>query len=134
MFLNKLCLVGLLTILSAVHGDDCKVSTAENLGLCQEFQMIRNLAPHATVITLIQNHMQNDIRFRKAVEYMLSPDFKKTTAKIDATATYKNFLRPFTNAGVNTTDINGVAKIFDCVIIPDIKEATGASRSILLLL
>ncbi|XP_037819566.1 uncharacterized protein LOC119608984 [Lucilia sericata] len=132
MLKKKLCLLGLLSaccLLSAVQADDCSGGSTRNLGLCQEFQVIRNLAPKASVIALIQNHMQTDIRFRKAVQYMLSPDFDKTTAKIDATAVYQSFLKQFTNAGVNTTDIDSVSKIFNCVLIPILVEATGNFRS-----
>ncbi|KAI8117161.1 hypothetical protein FF38_02102 [Lucilia cuprina] len=132
MMIIKFCLLGLFStcfLLNVVRADDCTGGSFRNLGLCQEFLVIRNLAPKASVIALIQNHMQTDIRFRKAVQYMLSPDFDKTTAKIDATSVYQSFLRQFTNAGVNTTDIDSVSKIFDCVLIPILVEATGNFRS-----
>lgn len=133
MTLNKLFLVGLISaclILNAVQADDCVNGTITNsLSLCEEFQLLEDLVPHSSIITLIQNHMANDIRFRRAVQYLQSSDFKTTAAKIDATATFKSFLRPFTRAGVDTSDINGVYKIFDCLIIPNIQEAIGTRSS-----
>ncbi|KAM7343812.1 uncharacterized protein ACRADG_010729 [Cochliomyia hominivorax] len=130
--MNKLYLVGLLSacyILNAVYADDCGDTPTNLMGLCQEFQLLEDLAPRDSVNSLIRNHMSNDIRFNKAVQYMLSPQFKKTTAQIDATVTFQSFLKQFTRAGVNVSDINSVGKIFDCLILPDIEEISSSSRS-----
>lgn len=132
----KLYLVGVLLVCSYYSGikaNDCSGPTnaINKYSLCYDFQTIRDLAPQQSVFSLIRNHMYKDSRFRKAVNFMLSPQFKATTQLIDDSSIYHSLLSQFSDAGVNTTDINSISKIFDCILIPYIREANGESvRSI----
>ncbi|TMW45374.1 hypothetical protein DOY81_009546 [Sarcophaga bullata] len=129
----KLYIVGILiacSFYSGVKASDCDGTNTNSFSLCYDFQTIRNLAPRQSVLSLIQSHMSSDSRFRKAVNYMLSVQFKTTTQMIDDSSIYRSLLNQFSDAGVNTTDINSISKIFDCILIPYIREATGSQRSV----
>lgn len=124
--------LSILALINSSKSDDCVVGLS-TFGLCQEFQALRDLAPHASVINIIKTHWQTDSRFRRAAKFMLSSFFGTTTQEIDASSVYQSALTQFTNAGVNTTDINSIYKIFNCLIIPLIQEAIGivpAQRSV----
>ncbi|KAH8290496.1 hypothetical protein KR054_003556 [Drosophila jambulina] len=86
--------------------------------LCANFQHIRDLINQEELQTLIQLHYNCDAKFRRAMRYYKTAGFVKVTAELTETDAYQTILRELRGAHVDTADIDNVAEIFYCIVLP----------------
>ncbi|KAH8275643.1 hypothetical protein KR026_011979, partial [Drosophila bipectinata] len=86
--------------------------------LCPDFQHLRSLMDQEKLQKLIQVHYNCDGKFRKAMRYYNTTGFEQVTQQLSDTDAYQTILREFENASVYTVDIESVAAIFYCIILP----------------
>ncbi|KAH8348973.1 hypothetical protein KR084_012951 [Drosophila pseudotakahashii] len=86
--------------------------------LCANFQHIRGLINQETLMELIEVHYNCDPKFRRAMRYYDTPGFTQVTQELTNTAAYKTVLRELESEHVDIADIESVADIFHCIILP----------------
>ncbi|KAM8711700.1 hypothetical protein ACLKA7_012242 [Drosophila subpalustris] len=86
--------------------------------LCKDFQILRDLIDVDVLVDLIQSHYQCDVKFRKAVCYYQTSRFQLVIDQLQNSEAYHVLLQELRNAGINTTDIDRIADIFDCLEVP----------------
>ncbi|KAH8254592.1 hypothetical protein KR032_011078 [Drosophila birchii] len=101
--------------------------------LCANFQHIRDMIDQEELQTLIQLHYNCDAKFRRAMRYYKTSGFVKVTTELTETDAYQTILRELRVAHVDTAEIDDVAEIFYCLVLPveqpdrecDCKEVKG---------
>ncbi|KAH8299604.1 hypothetical protein KR044_003476, partial [Drosophila immigrans] len=86
--------------------------------LCDDFQSIRDLIDPEVLADLIQSHYQCDSKFRKALCYYNTSRFHLVVEQLQQSDAYATLLDELRNAGVNTSAIDTIAQIFDCIMLP----------------
>ncbi|KAH8240371.1 hypothetical protein KR038_011109 [Drosophila bunnanda] len=86
--------------------------------LCANFQHIRDLIDQEELQTLIQLHYNCDAKFRRAMRYYKTAGFVKATTELTETDAYQTVLRELRAADVDTAEIDNVAEIFYCIVLP----------------
>ncbi|XP_034478044.1 uncharacterized protein LOC117784419 [Drosophila innubila] len=86
--------------------------------LCKDFQILRDLIDFEVLAELIQSHYQCDAKFRKAVCYYKTSRFNLVIEQLQRSEAYHELLEVLRNAGINTTDIDNIADIFECIEVP----------------
>ncbi|XP_017024452.1 uncharacterized protein [Drosophila kikkawai] len=90
----------------------------DDTALCANFQHIRNLIDQDELQTLIQLHYNCDVKFRRAMRYYKTAGFVKVTSELTETDAYQTILRELQAASVDTAEIDNVAEIFYCIVLP----------------
>ncbi|XP_034104601.1 uncharacterized protein LOC132790140 [Drosophila nasuta] len=86
--------------------------------LCENFQLIRDLIDPEVLANLIQSHYQCDSKFRKALCYYNTSRFHLVIEQLQQSEAYATLLDELRTAGVNTSAIDKIADIFDCIVLP----------------
>ncbi|XP_020801293.1 uncharacterized protein LOC110178489 [Drosophila serrata] len=86
--------------------------------LCANFQHIRDLIDQEKLRTLIQLHYNCDAKFRRAMRYYKTAGFVKVTTELTETDAYQTILRELRASHVDTAEIDNVAEIFYCIVLP----------------
>ncbi|KAH8371451.1 hypothetical protein KR093_007517, partial [Drosophila rubida] len=86
--------------------------------LCDNFQLIRDLIDPQVLLDLIQSHYQCDSKFRKALCYYNTSRFHLVIEQLQQSEAYQTLLNELRSAGVNTSAIDSIADIFDCIVLP----------------
>ncbi|KAH8401168.1 hypothetical protein KR009_003522 [Drosophila setifemur] len=86
--------------------------------LCASFQHLRDLMDQEKLQTLIQVHYNCDGKFRRAMRFYNTTGFVKVTDDLQDTDAYQTILKELQFNRVDTTDIESVAEIFYCIILP----------------
>ncbi|XP_043644492.1 uncharacterized protein LOC122614085 [Drosophila teissieri] len=92
--------------------------TDHDSALCANFQHIRDMINQTVLLNLIEVHYNCDLKFRRAMRYYNTPGFEKTTQQLTDTAAYHTVLRELQSESVDVADIETVADIFHCIILP----------------
>ncbi|XP_017072690.1 uncharacterized protein LOC108108947 [Drosophila eugracilis] len=92
--------------------------TDHDASLCANFQHIRDLINQETLQNLIEVHYNCDLKFRRAMRYYKTSGFTKVTQQLTDTDAYQTVLKELQSEKVDTGDIENVADIFYCIILP----------------
>ncbi|KAH8316198.1 hypothetical protein KR067_002033, partial [Drosophila pandora] len=86
--------------------------------LCPDFQHLRDMMDQEKLQQLIQVHYNCDGKFRKAMRYYNTTPFEQVTQQLSDTDAYQTILRELESSSVYTVDVESVAAIFYCIILP----------------
>ncbi|XP_017868384.1 PREDICTED: uncharacterized protein LOC108617183 [Drosophila arizonae] len=86
--------------------------------LCPNFQELSGVIEVNTLAELIQGHSQCDAKFRKAMSYYQTKRFQLVIQELQQSEAYVTLLRDLRSAGVDTSDIDNIMDIFDCLDQP----------------
>lgn len=92
--------------------------TDHDSALCANFQHIRAMINQEALLNLIEVHYNCDLKFRRAMRYYNTAGFERTTQQLTDTDAYKTVLKELQSESVDTADIETVADIFHCIILP----------------
>ncbi|EDV56817.1 uncharacterized protein LOC6547800 [Drosophila erecta] len=92
--------------------------TGHDSALCADFQHIRDMINQEALLNLIEVHYNCDRKFRCAMRYYNTSRFERTTQQLTNTDAYQTILRELQSEGVDVADIETVADIFHCIILP----------------
>lgn len=100
------------------NDDNNETETRVSDKLCPDFQHLRDLMDQDKLQQLIQVHYNCDGKFRKAMRFYNTTPFEKVTQQLSDTDAYQTILRELENSSVYTVDIESVAAIFYCIVLP----------------
>jgi len=87
-------------------------------GICYNFNEIRKLIPDQTLSMILSQHYLFDRRFRKAMDFIESPKFHIASARLANSHFFRYVMDRFEQVGINTSDIDSLVAIFDCIQVP----------------